>query len=329
MSLSYDAEQHHREATRSEYEDTVWRASEDMNKFLSMPADRFVHYPWPDLDRVVGGMLPGELHYVCAFSGNGKTLFMLSLVHEWLAAGKRVYFMGLETTPRYLLVNLCGLRAGVPAPDVLTGRVWDQPHWPEMKERLRDAARWYRSRALYLSPVEHVGLAEIEAAYAHAADLRADVMMIDHVDHISGDSGRLYEESVLINTKIEQYSKDYNVLTMASSQLNLDAVRGDPLAQFRPPRPEQVKMGNKKRELGTSMVGLYRPIRTNVTPDELKAVKDGAKDALTILTPWQMGCTVMKNRKGGNDGAKCVLSTEGYRVQHLPERDRLNPQEYR
>lgn len=312
-----------------QYYASVDEAGDAMGDFLAQPASQFLHYPWPDLDRIVGGMLPGELHYICAFSGNGKTLFMLSLVHEWLQQGKRIYFLGLETIPKYLLVNLCALREGIHAPDVLTGRAFHEPHWPELRDRLRRAREWYAARELYLSPVEHVGPREIDAAYRHAAELGADVLMIDHVDHIAGDSGQLYAESVLINAKIEQNTKAHNVLTVASSQLNLEAVRNDPLAQYRPPRPEHVKMGNKKRELGTSMVGLYRPIRTDVTKDELKAVRDGAKDAISVLTPWQMACSIMKNRKGGNDGAKCVLGTEGYRVQHLPERDRYSTTELR
>lgn len=315
------------ELQRTEYTQSVAEAEVDMDRFLARPASQFMHYPWRDLDHIVGGMLPGELHYLCAFSGNGKTLFMLSLVQEWLRQGKRIYFLGLETVPKYLLVNLCALREGVHAADVLTGRAFREPGWPDVKARLRQAAGWFMDRPLYLSPVQHVGPREIDLAYRHAKDLGADVLMVDHVDHIAGESGRLYEESVLINAKIDQNTKDFNVLTVASSQLNLDAVRGDPLAQYRPPRPEHVKMGNKKRELATSMVGLYRPIRTDVTKDELLAVKGGSKDAISILTPWQMGCSIMKNRKGGNDGARCLLSTEGYRVQHLAEKDRWTTKE--
>lgn len=309
---------------QDDYEYSIAEASVGMDAFLRLPAEQFVHYPWPDLDHLIGGMLPGELHYVCAFSGNGKTLFMLSLLLEWWKKGKQVYLLGLETVPKYLLVNLCCLREGLHAPDILTGRAWSRPDWPEQRERLRLAAMALGAGGIYLSPVEHVGAREIGLAYRHAKDLGADVVMIDHVDHISGESGRLYEESVQINAQIEQLTKSYDLLTVASSQLNLDAVRGDPLAQFRPPRPEQVKMGNKKRELGTSMIGLYRPIRENVTKEELRAVKEGLKPALGILTPWQMGVSVMKNRKGGNDGAKCVLSTDGYRVKHLSEKDRYS-----
>lgn len=305
-----------------EYAESVKDAGEQMEDFLYTPASQFLHYPWPDLDRLVGGMLPGELHYICAFSGNGKTLFMLSLLRELLMAGKKVYFLGLETTPKYLLVNLCCLHEGINAPDVLTGRAWGWDNWITIKERLYAAVWWYRERSLYLSPVEHVGAREIQAAYAHADKLGADVLMIDHVDHISGDSGKLYEESVKINTQIHDLAKSAGVLTIASSQLNLEAVKGDPLAQYRPPRPEHVKMGNKKRELGTSMIGLYRPIRPDVVAEDLKSVRDGTLDPMKILTPWQMACVVMKNRKGGNDGQKCVLSTHGFRVHHLDERDR-------
>ena len=59
----------------------------------------YLHWPWPTLDRLVGGMAPDEVYFVCAFSSGGKTTFLASAVNRWLDLGRRVYVLPLETQP--------------------------------------------------------------------------------------------------------------------------------------------------------------------------------------------------------------------------------------
>lgn len=49
----------------------------------------FVRWPFKALDELTGPLGPGEVWYVCAFSGGGKTTFVCSAIERWRQAGDR------------------------------------------------------------------------------------------------------------------------------------------------------------------------------------------------------------------------------------------------
>lgn len=310
----------------SPYAQNLKQVEGELREFLEAPASQFIRHPWPDLDKIVGGMLHGEVHYVGAFSGNGKTLFMLSLALEWIKRGIGVYYVGLESGQMPLYANLLCMGEGIKSAEILTGRAWERTDWGEIKRRMYERAAKFREYPLYLAPAPRIDLAALRNCFEEASRMDASVLMVDHVDHLgTGDNRDLYNESVAVNNALKDYADSSRMLVVASTQFNLEAVRNDPLDKFLPPREHYVKMGNHKREIATSMLGLYRPIRQNVTEDELKEVRRKFRSPRDILEPWQMAVLQMKARKDGEgEGQRCVLSTEGYHVSHLPERDRFS-----
>lgn len=306
------------------YQHNLLGIEHQLQDFLEGDASQFIHFPWPDLDAIVGGMLPGEVHYIGAFSGNGKTLFMLSLALEFVMRGIGVYYMGLESSQLSLYTNLLCMGEGIKSSDVLTGRAWERSDWLEVKHRLYMRSIKFLQYPLYLAPTPRIDLPALRRCFDEAAQMDASVFMVDHVDHLgTGDNRDLYGESVAVNNALKDYADESRMLVIPSTQFNLEAVRNDALDKYLPPRENYVKMGNHKREIATSMQGLYRPLRTNVTEDELKGVRRKLVSPVTLLAPWQMAVHQMKSRKDGEgEGKRCILSTEGYRVQHLPEKDR-------
>jgi hypothetical protein len=110
---------------------------------------------------------------------------------------------------------------------------------------------------------------------------------------------------------------------LVATQLNNEVVRGNVMAQYHPPQPHHVYLGGQKRQIAAGMLGLYRPLKTGVTKDELTDVKEGRADVTSILEPNTMGVSIMKHRKYGRfEGSKLTLGVEKGRVCEITERDR-------
>lgn len=156
--------------------------------------------------------------------------------------------------------------------------------------------------------------------------LGADVLILDHVDHIAGDPARgEYGVSRDVVMALDTARKaDPSLRLLVATQLNQDAIKGDPLAKVLTPLESHIKMGGHKREVVDGMLGLYRPLRQGTTGEQLKQVRRRELDPLLLVEPGQMGLEVMKHRARGDlTGRQAVLAVEpSGRIVDLPERDR-------
>jgi KaiC/GvpD/RAD55 family RecA-like ATPase len=319
---------------------------ENARALASLPASAFLRWPWAALSRQTGGMAPGTVSYVCAFSGSGKSTFITSAIDAWLRQGKRIFHMPLETTAEEWRTRWACFRLGINAGDWLGGVAQEWPDWPQMQQAVdaelasQDVER-SKKEGLWVDPVEAVTKAGFEDAMAKAKHYRADAVIVDHIDHIGEDEGAAdYQEARNVNNAVLRLAKRYGLRVIATSQLNLEAVKGDALAKFMPPRLDHVFMGTAKIFGGIMMLGLYRPIRDR-HPDEpvpmkgsgledryveaLRAVKNGSAEPSTVWKPGTMGVVTMKLRNQGKDrheGQRCELGVEQGRVVEIPERDR-------
>jgi hypothetical protein len=309
---------------------------------LNRCTDDFLRLPYPALDAVVGGLAESDIWFMAAFSGRGKTTLLTSIVDEYVAAGRNVYLMGLESQPNEIRTHLACREltrrwyasagqdgARVDGGDVLSGAIQDQPEWPALRKMLvaavqSQAERPMRER-LTVDGARFVSAEGLRLACRRAAHLDADVMVIDHIDHIGGETGgsASFEESVRACNAALAAAHEYGIRMLVATQLNNQGVRSDPLAGFRPPQPHHVYLGPQKRMVATGMLGLYRPLKQGITPDELKAAKEDRADFSTILEPNTMGVVCMKNRKQGrHEGKRIALGVEHGRVYEIAERDK-------
>jgi hypothetical protein len=326
-----------------------WNAAEEAGEQVSealVDLDResaaFLRLPYPSLDAVVGGIAPGDIWFVAAFSGRGKTTLLTSVVDEYVAAGRTVYFMGLESRPNEIRTHLAcreltrrwhetegreGTR--VDGGDVLSGAAQDRNDWGTVRRQLvesvsRQSDKPLRER-LIVDGARFVTEAALVASCKRASYLGTSLMVIDHIDHIGGESGGAasFEESVRACNAALYAAQQYGMRMLVATQLNNQGVRADPLAGFRAPQPHHVYLGPQKRMIATGMLGLYRPLRQGLTADEMKAAREDRVEYSSLLEPNTMGVVVMKHRKQGrNEGKRISLGVEHGRVFEIQERDR-------
>jgi hypothetical protein len=305
----------------------------DAVSHLERNPDTLVRWPYADLDALTGPMGEGEVWFVPAFSGGGKTTFIASTIEAWRLMGLRVYVMPLELQPKRFRTYLACMAVGTHPGDALSGLLRLDPNRKAERERVRDALYAQMQPAfldhVLISEQRAIDVGGLEAGLKEAKSFGAHVVIVDHIDHISGE-GKGYDASKEVNHAALQMAQDNGLLLVFTSQLNMDISRGDRLSKYAPPMVHQVQFPSVKLQVATGMVGLYRPLRDltdDETPDDyakaLKMARAGVADAPDMLEPNTMGVVAMKLRNyGQHEGRKIKLSVEHGRVLPLSERDR-------
>lgn len=330
-----------REAARERSGDPNVRPEAQQREQVGATRDRlrlgvrdFQRMPWPSLDAVWGGLAPGGVHFVCANSGGGKTSFLLSLMCRVHAQGGRVYYAGLESEPHTLRMQWACRILGYNPGDILTGEYLRFAHAAEMRAKLDvEIARQESDpefRRVRFAPHLTVDQAAMVEICVEAHHFGADLLVIDHIDHITAD-GSPYVASRRTTDALLKLAQRHQLRPIVASQLNNDGLSNDPLRNHRPVRQEQIKMGGHKREIAETMWGIYRPLRIKrlnadgqerggVSEGERKAVLDGSAEIASILEPNCMAFNCLKHRAYGNrEGRRVYLGFDHGDVVEAPE----------
>lgn len=303
----------------------------DLREALDVPKDRYLHLPYKPVDDLVGGIRPGSLVIPVAFSGDGKSSFIMSSLERWLNQGLRVAYMGLETKPWKLRVHLACRQLDVDPGDVITGKILEQPDGERVRQQVKEAANElitldWASRIKFF-PQTFIGHKELDEVAIQVTDMEADVWVIDHVDQVEGgDGSNAFAESRRALNKLFELKQQLDLTIVALSQLNNDAVRSDPMARYRPAQPNMVYMGGHKRMISDVMLSIYRPLK--LMPKDIEGAKgfrDRLKDARQqLINPTEMlmqntmAISIMKHREYGNrEGQRCYLHIARGKVREL------------
>lgn len=299
----------------------------------------FTSWPFPDLDALTGQMAPGDVWFLCAASGGGKTTFVCSAITRWQLAGKRVYVMPLETKPKAFRTYMACMAAGVHPGDVLSGEYLRYPNAAAIRDMLRDTflAQGHEPYVdqIMVSEQRAITLGGLELGLKEAKAFGADVVVVDHIDHIEGGEGaNTFSEAKRISDGALRMAQDNELLLLFTSQLNTSVSKGDYLAKYMPPRRDHVLFGALKENVCTGMIGLFRPLRKQ-RPDEgydeyVNAIKQarsgiGTLSVTDVLEPNTMGVVAMKLRNyGAREGQKAYLWVDRGRVHPMREADRYS-----
>ncbi len=302
---------------------------------LDRHPDTFVRWPFPDLDAMTGPLAPGNLWFICAASAGGKTTFVSSVIDLWRVAKRKIYVMALETRPKEFRTYLACMATGIHPGDALSGNLRLTPNGEIKRATLKgelhaQLASPYVQQVM-VSEIRAINLGGLTEGLQEAKAFGADVVIVDHIDHIAGGDGtNVYTEAKLVSDGAQRLAQDEDMLLVFTSQLNMAASKGDYLAKYLPPRTEHVAFGTLKQRNATGMIGLFRPLRKRRDDETEKEYAASMKDARAgtgnitdALEPNTMGVSAMKLRNYGvREGAKVYLSVEHGRVGPLAEKDR-------
>lgn len=295
-------------------------------KLLDRTESDFLSMPWSNLDAVVSGMSEGDIWFTGGFSGDGKTTMLTSAVDCWYEAGKRVYYLGLESRPNVLKTHWACKRIGIDAGEVLSGKAL---RWPDWKERKAELVAMIHSldesdsaAQVHFSPTQFMDAEKLREAMQNAKEFGADVLIVDHIDHIEGEQGSAYEVSRAVCNTLLREAQSTGIRCLVATQFNNEAIRGNRAGRYLPPQPHYVYMGSHKRQIASGMLGLYRPLRQGLDAETMRSFQQGQLEPIDVLEPDTMAVVCMKHRLMGKyEGKRVYLGVQRGRVVDLPSRD--------
>lgn len=303
---------HHRVASRDPNK-VVAGALADAGGDLDIDTSRLPTWPWLSLQEMAGPIGPGQIIYLAAFAGNGKTSVIAHCQKHWLAQGLRVFHMPLEATPQEWMARMVCLELGLNPDDVLShrmlyraeaGDVWAQAN----REALR--ARYLQIRedpgpysGLVVEPSDTLSAAQFSESCEAAHDMDCDLVVVDHVDHVGhveGGSTNGFEVSTSIQHAAKRFARNRRIPCILLSQLNSKATGGDALAHYRPPLSDWLWMKGVKDQIATLIMGIYRPMRDDLDDGFHRELRQGRKTAADIAAPNRIAFNLMKGRYHGS-----------------------------
>ena len=271
-----------------------------------------IRWPFREVDRVAGVLVPRRLYYVAAFPGNGKTSFLSHCYASWVDAGFRVTYLPLESDPLETVTRVACARAGVSSDDALSMRLKiaaDAGNEKAIQQRhdlmvafrllLEDREFWDLFRiepSMTLTP--KVFQSVVQAVQA----MESDILLVDHVDNAEADADDMSPEIRVSNTlqmMALHCARTVGIPVVLATQLNSSKVSGDRLAHYRPPIMDWLYNKGKKEQVAAVCLGLFRPLDERLDDDTLSSAKSGLVPAWKVAKPNTMGVALMKGRYSG------------------------------
>ena len=187
---------------------------------------------YPQLDRLTGGLTPGDLLIIAARPGCGKTAFALNMVNSLLENERTsgCLFFSLEMSTEPVIMRLLANRANVRHELLRAGRFPNQESEDYLK--VSDAALLMEDSGLFIDEAQGLTVSEIrsrirrvcrEAESKYKMPLKA--VFVDYLQLINTDSRRKrYENRATeiseVSRTLKVIAKEFNVAVVAMSQLN-------------------------------------------------------------------------------------------------------------
>lgn len=191
-----------------------------------------VPFPWPSLNKMTGGMVPGTNTWFLARPGTGKTwVLVIQVLNAWLQSQndeepKRFLVITPEMSNVDIAERICVMKAGVPYGAVVGGTLGDfvKPKYFEVVDELAT-----KTGIWVLDGSDGITPEKIEAAIL---DLNIDVLMIDAAYKIKWNpKARDRSENLVSGVEwISKWSKrkwpgDRMISSLITSQLNKDGAK--------------------------------------------------------------------------------------------------------
>lgn len=174
-----------------------------------------------DLDKVVGGLQPGNMVVVAARPSMGKTALALGIAeHAALSQNLAVAVFSLEMSGDELIQRLLASTAIVDAGRIRAGRLA-----PEDWSRIGRAADRLSAARLYIDDSEGVTVGEMRTKLRRLKSRDGlDLLIVDYIQLMEGGRGRRDENRVqeiaAISRALKMLGRDLGVPVIVVSQLN-------------------------------------------------------------------------------------------------------------
>lgn len=164
------------------------------------------------LDRHTWGLIRGEIYTVAARTGVGKTSFATGLVKTLLDSGKRVLFFSTEMSSELIVNRLLSSYTRVSGNSFRTGQFTN-----EDRTKLDTGYKWLEGIGNRLTICDLSG-PSIETVKKLVLESKPDVVIFDHIQHISGGNDVRSAISEFMRG-LKDVARDFSCAVLVLSQL--------------------------------------------------------------------------------------------------------------
>ena len=206
-----------------------------------------------DLDDITTGWREGELTYVGALPGRGKTAFMTQMMYEAAKARRKAGFISLEMTQRQILSRLATIYTGLHPSRFRDASTMSESEWQLARDRC------LRQGGIGDLPVEIFDRAGLQAHEVAAVARRmhangCGIIFIDFIQRVRQE-GRDARESInRISSILTETCRALQIPFVVASQL----ARRDANPNRRPTMQDLRESGNLEQDAHNVLL-LYRP----------------------------------------------------------------------
>lgn len=292
----------------------------DVAAMLNQPASEVVRWPWRSIADLLGGLLPGQLHVVGALTGNGKSSFLMSLMHDLSRAGIGVLYLPLEVSPPIARVRWAAWKLGFNVADVLE-RCWHDHPDPLLRllpEGAREAIqqeveRQTAEEPVHFCPEKRITVPGIRRwAEWGRVTYDARVVIVDHLHRLDvGDTPNALRQLMTEAARqLPDMAETTGTTVIAAAQLTRN---NDPLDRYFPPTLDRLKECGAIAEEAHTVTMLSRRF-TSETDNQVIASMRAAKmvpPERIKLGAMQATCRKHRTRDHATDRAALLRVTDG------------------
>lgn len=274
-------------------------------------------WPWPDVQRLCGSPLPGDLTVIGARPANGKTSMMLNLFDHFTALGYPTLYIGAgsEGPPKDLRRQWSALRLGYPSHLVMENRWSELPpgrSWVKPGEDVDAQTRVFadlQHQAMNEHAVAHfaeAGEKLTPAALTNALRnfrecTHGRYILLDHIHRIRFGTEKNPRLELAEATRwLRDMAAKYDWCIIVAAQLHRAPAQGGTLRDLIPPTMSDLKETGTLEEDAVVGLLLHRVKRAGVDASVTQQVARGERPSSDIMEPNCMAVRVGKHRRRGH-----------------------------
>jgi replicative DNA helicase len=247
----------------------------------------------PDVDRVLGGLQPGDLCVVAGSTGMGKSAFAVQVYVEAALIGKRCVYFSMEMKRYPIMCRTAGVIGKLNVKRLIDRVASDD-------EKVAALGCWDQ-----LSTCDHdirsgkFSIADIEAACAALhAQRPLDLVVIDHIGLLTQTDGRISREQHIaeVANRSKQLAMHHNCAVLALCQINREGSK-----RAGAPTINDLKDSSAVEQAADSVLIVYRPVQQN-----------------SSAAPQDAWCGIKKSRNGATGDVQMRYDGPAMRFK-LPE----------
>jgi archaellum biogenesis ATPase FlaH len=268
------------------------------------------------IHRLTGRFAPGEIIFIGAREGSGKSLLCQNLHDDLGEQEVPTLYIGTEQDVEVLKIKHACMRAGVKPRLMLKPDAVDisSIEYKRALDAVQEELQWLKSppqsHLMLFANSEYVNQKEL-AGWINGGVKKYDIrcVIVDHIDQVSHGNGQNAVAELTGTVQLlHNLARRHAMPIVIASQLKRYV---DPLKRFAPPEASDFAGTAGKERIASLMLGLWRPLRTDLPVKELRELMHNAKHGGTaedrIYVPDTMGVRLLKDRLGTAPGQQTML----------------------